>query len=306
MMICLYFGISSVWSLIKIVIFIFVWTAKLESKFLAGCIQRDFCILCNVDKRHVHLIWKCMRVRDVTVSRETDQCGARVSLPDHLVLNVNIVESQLSNLWLSEFPFYPTCRVIRTLYILHLSAFILQQPFYQQLTWNVTEWITLPIAFMCLHFNCQCLCVHSVYHLHVMYVLVSHCSLLMDGLVKQLFFINLSHVKRKWLFSWNNNWGLTNANRLCTNAYKNMALVMGRWSKWNWKTLFCQSFRWWSKRRKKDDGNVNMKRWAKLYICGSHKKQGKTPITGPLLQDKALIFHKSLMENPIPQLVQDG
>jgi hypothetical protein len=43
---CLYFHISSVWSLIKTVIFKFVLTAKLDSRFLAGCIQEVFCILC--------------------------------------------------------------------------------------------------------------------------------------------------------------------------------------------------------------------------------------------------------------------
>jgi hypothetical protein len=106
---CLYFRISSVWNLIKVVIFKFVLTAKLDSRFLAGCIQGVFCILCMLCewKMCVCVLYECIwwYVMLLIVSNETDCCSARVSLSDNAILNMNTVESQLSNLWLSNVPF---------------------------------------------------------------------------------------------------------------------------------------------------------------------------------------------------------
>jgi hypothetical protein len=66
---------------------------------------------------------KYMIVCDVIDCFTWDCCGERLSLSDHIILNENTVESQLSNLWLSSVPFYAAYHVIRTLFYIYQHSF---------------------------------------------------------------------------------------------------------------------------------------------------------------------------------------
>lgn len=133
---CLYFRICSVWSLIKkIVIFKFVWTAKLDSRILAGCI-REFSVycVCHVNERcvcvcvlydsmwcywlfHMRLLcWKIFIIRPFNFKYEY----SRVPAIKPLVVQCSI----LSNI---------SCHQKTAL---HLSAFISCHLFYQRSTQN--------------------------------------------------------------------------------------------------------------------------------------------------------------------------
>lgn len=135
---CLYFHIISVWSLINIAIFKFVWTAKLDSRFLAGCIQGVFCMLCMSCEWKMCMWCVCyMKVYDNMwcYCFIWDCCGERVSLSDLLILNMNTVESQLSNLWFSSVLILSSISCQQDT-VLHLSTFILQHLFYQRSNQN--------------------------------------------------------------------------------------------------------------------------------------------------------------------------
>lgn len=112
------------------------------------------------------------------VSHETDCRDARVSLSDYLILNTNTVETQPSNLRLSNVSFYPTCYVIRTLL-----------RFYQHSFYNICfiksqfrmAYIILAIMFMCPNFHCLCLCTYILYCLAVCYVCSWQLLWFVDG-----------------------------------------------------------------------------------------------------------------------------
>jgi hypothetical protein len=66
---------------------------------------------------------KYMIVCDVIDCFTWDCCGESLSLSDHIILNKNTVESQLSHLWLYSVPFYAAYHVIRTLFYIYQHSF---------------------------------------------------------------------------------------------------------------------------------------------------------------------------------------
>jgi hypothetical protein len=112
------------------------------------------------------------------VSNETDCCSARVSLSDNAILNMNTVESQLSNLWLSIVPFYPPY-VIRTLFFTFINIHF---PFVLSVV--NSEWYKL-YSPSCLCILTLIVCVMYILFLLFSYMLCYVMFLMMEDRIKQ-------------------------------------------------------------------------------------------------------------------------
>ena len=207
------------------------------------------------------------------VSHETDCCGARVSLSDYLILNTNTVETQLSNLRLSNVPFYPTCYVIRTL--LHLSTFILQHLFYQKSIQN-------GIYFTHHHVHMSQFSLPMFMYIHRLLSSCMLCLFLAAALVcwrkvskrSDILLTCLSHDEEK-IGCFHGT--ITKASQRCTRIGVGHISV-GDCKSRRSETEKCCSARASDKvqkRRKKDNENVDMKRWDKVCFCVSHNQEGK-------------------------------
>jgi hypothetical protein len=168
---------------------------------------------------------------------------------------------------------YPTYSVLLKLYYVMKIHFSKSLCFIKKTSQHVREWSKLPTTFICLHFNCLLLCVHSVYWLHFVYMFTASCFIVLSLLASftrlQLCFILLMEVtnfswsnflrsltcqketEREWVFHRTKTQILTNS-RQKRNYAKNVrrtsrCLCCWWWlegrKKRNWRVVFCQNLK---------------------------------------------------------------
>ena len=98
---------------------------------------------------------------------------------------------------------YATCFVFRKLYYVMKFHFTKVTIFYFKTFQSAREWCTLATTFICLHFISLHLCFHSVYCLHILYVFIVSCFIVLSLLAPftrvQLYFVLSMEVTN---FSW--------------------------------------------------------------------------------------------------------